>query len=112
MGSILVRVVISAVLLVAVGEVSQRLPRVGALLLSLPIVSLLAFVMAWTRNHDLAAMSRLARETLVLVPLGLPFFVPLALADRLGLGFWWAFSAGIAAATLIIGTYLFFAPQG
>ena len=38
---------------------------------------------------------RLARETLVLVPLGLPFFIPLAFASRLGLGFWPALGAGI-----------------
>ena len=105
------RVLISAVILVTVAEVSQRLPRLGALLLSLPVVSILAFVMAWTRFHDLPAASRLARETLVLVPLGLPFFVPLAFADRLGLSFWMALVAGLVAAMVTIGIYLSFAPQ-
>ena len=63
-----IRVILSAVILVTVAEVSQRLPRIGALLLSLPVVSILAFFMAWTRFHDLPAASRMARETLVLVP--------------------------------------------
>lgn len=56
--------------------------------LSLPLVSILAFLLAWHRDHDLPAISRQARETLILVQLGLPFFVPLAFADRVGLGFW------------------------
>jgi len=54
------QVLISAVILVTVAEVSQRSPRLGALLLTLPIVSILAFVMAWYRFHDVPAISRLA----------------------------------------------------
>jgi hypothetical protein len=104
----IVRVVVSSVILVTVAEVSQRMPRLGALLLSLPLVSILAFVMAWTRYHDLPTMSRLARETLVLVPLTLPFFVPLAFANHFGLGFWSAFALGIGLAVMTIGTYLLF----
>lgn len=101
-----VRVLVSAVILVTVAEVSQRLPRLGAVLLSLPVVSILAFVMAWTKYHDLPAASCMARETLVLVPLGLPFFLPLAFADRFGLGFWTAITTGIGLAASIIGSYL------
>lgn len=37
--------------------------------------------------HDLATVSRSASETLVLFPLGLVFFVPLAFADRFAIGF-------------------------
>lgn len=105
------RMLISAVILVTVAEVSQRLPRLGAVLLSLPVVSILAFVMAWTRYHDLLSASRMARETLVLVPLGLPFFLPLAFADRFGLGFWSAIAIGTVLAAATIGVYLLFAPQ-
>lgn len=75
------------------------------MLLSLPLVSILAFLLAWHRDHDLPAISRLARETLILVPLGLPFFVPLAFADRVGLGFWPAAGVGVALAGTVIGTY-------
>lgn len=105
----IVKVFISAIILVTVSEVSQRMPRLGGLLLSLPLVSILAFLMAWTRYHDLPAISRLARETLILVPLGLPFFVPLAFADRLGLDFWSAFGSGMGLAAATIGTYLWIA---
>jgi hypothetical protein len=80
------------------------------LLLSLPLISILAFVASWFQHRDVPAISRLARETLVLVPLGLPFFVPLALAERLGLNFWAAFAWGIVLASLTIGAWLLFAP--
>jgi hypothetical protein len=56
-------------------------------------------------------ISRLARETLILVPLGLPFFVPLAFAHRLGLGFWSAFVVGVALASVTIGLWLWLGPR-
>lgn len=104
----LARVALAAVIVVAVAESSKRYPRAGALLLSLPLVSILAFVAAWLQHRDLPAISRVARETLVLVPLTLPFFVPLAFAERLGLGFWSAFAAGIglAAAAIVAWTWI------
>ena len=92
----LTRAVIAAFVVVAVSEIAQRYPRVAALLLTLPLVSILAFLFTWQQEQNLSAISRLARESLVLVPLGLPFFIPLAFAERLGLSFWTAFLAGVA----------------
>lgn len=104
------RVGVAAAIIVAVAELSKRFPRYGALLLSLPIVSILAFVVSWLQHHDLPAISRMARETLILVPLGLPFFVPLAFAPRLGLGFWPAFAAGVLLAGTAIGGWFMLVP--
>lgn len=106
----IVRVIIVATNVVIVAELSKRYPRYGALLLSLPIVSILAFLLSWNQHRDLPAVSRLARETLVLVPLGLPFFVPLAFANRWGLDFWSCFIGGIVLASLTIGAWMWLAP--
>jgi hypothetical protein len=102
----IVRVGIAALTIVAVAEVSKRSPRFGALLLSIPVVSILAFVMSWAQHRDLPAISRMARDTLVLVPLGLPFFVPFAFTEKLGLGFWPAIVVGVVLATATIGAWL------
>ena len=113
MGSVwnIIRVSIAAITIVAVAELSKRYPRYGALLLSLPIVSILAFLLSWFQHRDLPAVSRLARETLVLVPLGLPFFVPLAFAERLGLSFPAALLLGLALAMASIGAYFYLAGE-
>ena len=110
MFSLLLRVVIPVVTILAVSEVSRRSPRLGALLLTLPLVSILAFGAAWSRAHDLKSLSQMARETLILVPLGLPFFVPLAFAERLGIGFWIAMIIGLIMASLTIGLWLAYGP--
>ena len=107
----LAKAAIAAAIIVAVSEIADRFPRIGALLLTLPVVSILAFIFTWTRHEDLTTISRLARETLVLVPLGLPFFLPLAFAGRLGLSFWPAFASGVALASLTIGLWFWLGPE-
>ena len=106
----IVRVVVVAITVVVVAELSKRHPRYGALLLSLPIVSILAFLLSWFQHRDLSSVSQLARETLVLVPLGLPFFVPFAFAARWGLDFWHCFAIGIVLASLTIGAWMWLGP--
>ena len=106
----LLRTIIGAVIIAVVSGISNRLPRIGALLLSLPLVSILAFVMSWTRYHEMKSVSQLARDTLILVPLGLPFFVPIAFAESLGFGFWSAFATGIVLASVMIGAWLIWGP--
>lgn len=101
----LARGVVAGLIVIGVAELSSRWPKAGALLLTLPLVSILAFIAAWVKDRDLAAVSALARETIVLVPLGLPFFVPLAFAGRLGLGFWPAFATGVVLAAATIGLW-------
>ena len=105
------KTLIAAAIISAVSEIGTRYPRLGALLLTLPIVSILAFIFTWTGQRDLTAISRLARETLILVPLGLPFFLPLAFASRLGLSFWPAFLSGVLLASVTIGIWFWLGPQ-
>lgn len=108
---ILVRFLVAGAVVTAVVELAGRLPRVGALILSLPIISLITFVMTWLAYRRIETIARLSRETLVLVPLGLVFFVPLALADRLGLNFWAAYFIGVGLAAAVLGLWLAFGPR-
>ncbi len=108
----LVRTVMAAIIIGVVSEIAHRSPRIGAVVLTLPVTSLIAILMIWLRDHNLQNLSRFSRETLILVPLGLVFFVPLAFAEKLGLGFWTALLAGVVIDLVVIGTWLRFGPSG
>ena len=108
--SLIIKALISAAVIVAVAELSSRMPRLGALLLTLPLVSILAFIMTWNKDHEMTTITTLARETLILVPLGLPFFVPFAISDRTGLSFWPSFLLGVLFASITIGCWVWFSP--
>jgi hypothetical protein len=105
------KALISAAILVTVAEISRRFPRWGAMLLTLPLVSMLAFALSWTQYHDLPAVSKLAKETLILVPLTLLFFVPLAFAEQWELRFWTAFVLGLAVTLLVIACWMRLGPR-
>ncbi len=105
------RAIVAGLVVASVSELADRFPRLGALLLTLPIVSIVAFVAVWNKEQDMAAVSRLARETLVLVPLGLPLFIPIAFSERIGLGFWPSLAAGVILASATIGLWFWLGPQ-
>ncbi len=107
----LVKTFIAAAAITAVSEISARNPRLGGLLLTLPIVSILAFIMTWTKQGEMGTITSLARETLILVPLGLPFFIPFAVANRTGLSFWPSFVLGVVLASLTIGAWFQWGPN-
>lgn len=111
MGTFILRAVIAGLVVATVVELAGRSPRAGALILTLPLTSIIAFIATWITHRETVTIMHLSREVLVLVPLGLPFFVPLALADRLGLGFWPAFSLGLGMAALTIGLWFGFGPS-
>ena len=104
------RAIIAGLVVAGVSELADRYSRLSALLLTLPIVSIIAFVAVWTKDHNLGSTTRLARETLILVPLGLPFFLPLAFSERLGLGFWASFVLGVFLASITISIWFLFGP--
>lgn len=102
------RMFLAALIIASVTDLSGRWPRLGALLLTLPLTSILAFGFSWQANGDLKSLSIMARETLILVPLTLPFFAPLAFAEQWHLNFWAAIGLGlIMASSMIIGWFMF-----
>ncbi len=102
---------LTGLVVAVVSEIARRSTRGASLILTMPIVIPAVFVYRYTREHNLPPISSLARESLILIPLALPFFVPMAFASRLGLGFWPALVAGLLLVTGTVGTYLMFAPK-
>ena len=109
--TLLLRGLIAGAIVVGVSELSKRSPRLGALLLTLPITSIVAILAIWQKDHDLGKLVQLSRETLILVPLGLPFFIPLVFAQQWGLSFWSAFGLGLLLASATIGLWLWLGPK-
>ena len=97
---------VAGFIVVAVSEVARRSPRVADVILAVPLVVFAVYAVMYLRTPNLAPISRMARQMLILVPLSLPFFVPLAFADRLHLTFWPAFAIGLALVTVAVTTYL------
>jgi F0F1-type ATP synthase assembly protein I len=93
----LVKVLVSALLIAGASELARRSTLAGAVLVSLPLTSVLAMIWLWQEG---ATDARIAEFTngvlwLVLPSLLLLIVTPLMLRD--GFGFWSSLAAGCAA---------------
>ena len=82
------KIFVSAALLVAIAEASKRSTLLGALLVSLPLTSLLAITWLYLDTGDTARIADLSIETVWMVVPSLALFVVLAWMLRAGHGFW------------------------
>jgi hypothetical protein len=63
----IIRWILASIILAAVTQIAQKNPRLGAFILTLPILSIIAIILQWQQSQDLSITSKFARETLVLV---------------------------------------------
>lgn len=84
----LVKILISALLIVAIAEISKRSSMIGALLASVPLVSVLAMIWLYVDTRDGDKVAALASSIFWLVLPSLALFIALPLLLRQGLNFY------------------------
>jgi hypothetical protein len=96
-----VKVVVTAALVVAISELSKRSTLAGSLLASVPIVSVLAMIWLYTDTRDVTQVATLARSVFWLVLPSLVLFLLLpAMLDR-GYQFFASLAVSIGATVLV-----------
>jgi hypothetical protein len=88
--------IVSGVLIAAASTLAKRYPGVGALVASLPLVSVLGMMWLWQEKPDAANMAAHAGATFWYVLPSLPMFLLIPALLRHGVGFWPALVAGCA----------------
>jgi hypothetical protein len=83
-----IKALLSGVIIATVSEVAKRYPAIGALILSLPLISILAFTWLWRDTGDEERIAALAQSTFWFVLPTLPMFLALPALLRGGMGFW------------------------
>ncbi len=91
----LVKVVLSALLVVVISEVSKRESWLGALIASLPIVSLLAIVWLYVDTRDTARIAEVSTGIFWLVLPSLSLFVVLPWMLKAKYDFWVSLATAI-----------------
>jgi hypothetical protein len=100
---LLIKAAISGVLIALASEIARRFPGFGALVASLPLVSVLGMIWLWRDTRDPALLADHALGTLWFVAPSLPMFVLIPVMLRAGAGFYPSLLAGCA---LTVGLYL------
>jgi hypothetical protein len=97
-----VKALLSGFIIAIVSEIAKRSPGVGALVASLPLVSVLAVIWLWRDTHDPARIATHLGATFWYVLPSLPMFLAVPALLRAGVPFWPALGAGCV---LTIGLY-------
>jgi hypothetical protein len=99
---LVLKALISGVLIAVASEVARRWPGWGALIVSLPLVSLLAFVWLWFDARDPQQVAEMSQSTFWFILPSMPLFLVLPALIRSGVQFW---AALLIACALTIALY-------
>jgi hypothetical protein len=93
-GYLIAKALISGVIIAIVSEVAKRSPGFGALIASLPLVSILGMIWLWRDTAEAPRLAAHAEATFWYVLPSLPMFLLVPALLRRGVPFWPALLAG------------------
>ena len=106
-----IKALISGILVAAASEVAKRYPGLGALIASLPLVSVLGMIWLWHARPDAENMAAHAGATFWYVLPSLPMFLIIPVLLRHGAPFWAALATGCAVTIALYLTLVALAPR-
>ena len=101
MGYFLLKAALSGIIIAIVSEVARRAPGLGALIASLPLISVLGMIWLWRDTEDAARMAEHAFATFWFVLPSLPMFLAIPVMLGRGVTFWPALAIGCAMTVLL-----------
>lgn len=96
-----IKALLSGIIIAVVSEVAKRQPAFGALIASLPLISVLDMIWLWSARSNAANMATHAEVTFWYVLPSLPMFLLIPWLLRRGVDFWWALLAGCALTVVL-----------
>jgi hypothetical protein len=91
---LIVKALLSGLIIATVSEIAKRSPGFGALVASLPLVSILGMMWLWNDTRDAGRLADHAQATFWYVLPSLPMFLVIPELLRRGVPFWPALAAG------------------
>ncbi len=107
MTQFLIKLLVSALIIAAASEIARRSAVVGALIVSLPLTSVLTMIWLWQDGAEPARIADFAGGILWLVLPSMALFILTPLMLRNGFSFWTSLAAGCAATAAAYALVLF-----
>ena len=95
------RALLSGLLVAAIAIIAKKSPAAGALVASLPLISILGMLWLWRDTHDTALMANHVEATFWYVLPSLPMFLVIPALLRSGVGFAVSLLAGCALTVVL-----------
>lgn len=108
---LLLKATISGILIALASTLAKRYPGFGALIASLPLVSVLGMIWLWRERPDAVNMASHAQATFWYVLPSLPMFLLIPALLRHGAPFWLALLAGCALTIALYAVMTWIGPK-
>ncbi len=108
---LIIKAVISGLIVATASEVARRWPGIGGLIVSLPLVSLLAIIWLWRDTGDGERVAQLAQGAFWFLLPSMPLFLVLPALLRAGVGFWIALALSVALTAALYALMFWLAPR-
>lgn len=105
------KVLISAIVIVAITEIAKRNSGIAALVASLPLTSLLAFIWLYVEGSTVSQIADLSKQIFWYVLPSLLFFLLLPILLKHGLGFWSSLGLSVVATIGCYFSFMFLLPR-
>ncbi|MBT7651449.1 MAG: DUF3147 family protein [Opitutae bacterium] len=97
----IIKIVLTAVVIVVVSEISKRLPLLGSLIASLPLISVLGMIWIYQETKDNQKLISHAEGTFWYVLPSLPMFLVMPWMMKKGISFYLSLGAGILLTVIL-----------
>ena len=96
-----IKITITAVIIVIISEISKRLPLLGSLIASLPLISVLGMIWIFSETKDVQKIITHAEGTFWYVLPSLPMFLIMPWMLKKGISFYLSLVSGILITILL-----------
>jgi hypothetical protein len=108
---LILKAAISGVLIAIASTLAKRYPGFGALIASLPLVSVLGMIWLWSEKPDARNMAAHSAATFWYVIPSLPMFLLIPALLRHGVGFWAALLCGCVLTVVLYAAMTWVGPR-
>lgn len=111
MSYLILKAAISGILIALASEVARRFPGWGALIISLPLTSILAMIWLWRDTQDAERLAQHSVATIWFLAPSIPMFFLIPYGLRHGWGFWPSLIAGSVLTILLYLAMIWIGPR-
>jgi hypothetical protein len=108
---LILKALVSGLIIAVASEVARRWPGWGALIVSLPLVSLLTFIWLWVDTREPERIAELSRSAFWFFLPSMPLFLVLPALLRSGVAFWLALLLACALTVALYSGMALVAPK-